>query len=111
MKGSSEIIIGSVTLESLSNKKPGISRFKGLLTTKLNNKKPLFDESANGSKYFGCSPCKYCRSPINPTDMKSNGRDECGNLYENYHCPNCGRWFTVEYDGPDDFCNACYSED
>ena len=111
MKSDSEIVMGSVTLEPLSNKKPGFSKLRERLTTKLNNKKPLFDESAKGSEYFGCPPCKYCGGQIRPTDMKNNGLDDFGNLYENYHCPKCGRWFTVEYDGPDDFCNASYSED
>jgi len=109
--GVERIDVGSITLRPLANKRPSLSRFKGILKIKSNNKRPLYDESARGSDYMGCPPCKHCGSSIHATDMKHNGYDEDGNLYENYKCPSCGKWFTVEYDGPDDFCNARYAEE
>ncbi len=47
-------------------------------------------------------PCRQCNVIVRPTDLKYNGCDEDGNLYECYHCSCCGHRFTISYEGPDD---------
>ena len=93
---------GQIQLTRVANEKPRLFNLK--------NKKPLYDENAQGNQFMHV-PCKHCHRLNQATDMKTNGYDEQGNLYEVYHCPHCGGWFTLEYDGPTEFCNATYGEE
>lgn len=46
--------------------------------------------------------CPQCGKRVEVIDMKFNGLDEYGNLYEAYRCGRCGERFTITYNGPDD---------
>lgn len=46
--------------------------------------------------------CPKCHKHTTSSDMKYNGYDDEGNLYESYRCPHCGTRFTISYEGDDE---------
>jgi len=56
-------------------------------------------------------PCPKCGTRMDPTEMKYNGHDEDGNLFESYKCSTCNARFSITYDGPNDDCSWDYDLD
>ena len=46
--------------------------------------------------------CPVCGTRTDAPDMKYNGIDDDGRLFEYYICPGCGKGFTITYEGADE---------